>query len=335
MKKLAGLVSSVAVVAFALPVSVILATATGADGGAPSGTAYAEISEEYLQLYLAAPAQHCPTLDWAILAAVGFVETRHGTLDAPGVERGSNFAGAAGPMQFGIGGKAGNTWGGAAPIRPAAQGLFYGVDGNGDGVANVYDPADAIHAAALYLCTHGANDPARIRQALWAYNHSWDYVDSVLAKAEEYAVVTVPATGGLIADVLVNPRLKIYEAGRGDIANGRIDVRLLTLLMQLSTKYELSISSLQTGHSKCVGGGDYAGCDVSNHYFGRGADIAIVNRDLVTSGSHEAQELTDRLTGLSGALRPDEVGSPWSVDSPGHFTDEAHADHIHVGYSGG
>ena len=35
----------------------------------------------------------------------------------PSVHRGANGAGAAGPLQIGIGGKAGNTWGGA-PIRP-------------------------------------------------------------------------------------------------------------------------------------------------------------------------------------------------------------------------
>jgi hypothetical protein len=335
MKKMAVFIMVAAGVFFALPLSVILATASGAEGGAPSDAAYAEIPEEYLQLYLSAPSQHCPTLDWAVLAAIGFVESRHGTLKAPGVDSGSNFAGAAGPMQFGIGGMAGNTWGGPGPIRPTAPALLYGVDGNGDRVANVYDPADAIPAAALYLCAHGADNPARIRQAIWAYNHSWDYVDSVLAKAQEYTAATVPMADGLIADVLANPRLKIYEAGREDIARGRIDDRLLTLLMELSAQYELYISSLQTGHSTCVGGGDYAGCDVSNHYYGRAADIAIVNGELVRSHSHVAHELASRLAALSGPLRPEEVGSPWTIASLGYFTDAAHADHIHIGYSGG
>jgi hypothetical protein len=45
----------------------------------------------------------------------------------------------------------------------------------------VYDPGDAIPAAACYLCAHGA--PDRLDQALYAYNHSWQYVDVVLLYA--------------------------------------------------------------------------------------------------------------------------------------------------------
>ena len=71
-----------------------------------------------------------------MLAAIGKVETNHGRLQAPGVTSGANFAGAAGPMQIGIGGKAGNTFG------------AYAVDGDGDGISNVYNPADAIFTAA-------------------------------------------------------------------------------------------------------------------------------------------------------------------------------------------
>jgi len=280
-----------------------------------------EIPPNYLDVYMAAPGERCPPLNWSVLAAIGLVETRHGTIDAPGVHSGQNFASAAGPMQFGIGGKAGNTWGSSPLVRTVPPHHPYGVDGNGDGIANVYDPADAIHAAAGYLCAHGAGDPARIRQAIWAYNHSWEYVDTVLAKAAEYAVaptVAMPASGDLIADVLANPRLKIYEAGREDIRRGRIDARALTLLQQLSTRYELYLSSLHSGHSRCIGGGDYPGCSVSKHYLGRAVGIAVVDGELVRSGSAAAYELTVLLTSLQGPLHPDEVGSPLAIASPGH-----------------
>ena len=58
----------------------------------------ADIPARYLQLYLA--AGHRYGLDWAILAAIGSIETNHGRLRAPGVRSGANFAGAMGPMQF-------------------------------------------------------------------------------------------------------------------------------------------------------------------------------------------------------------------------------------------
>ena len=55
-----------------------------------------------------------------MLAGVGTVESDNGQSDLPGVHSGTNAFGAAGPMQFGVGGKAGNTWGGA-PVHPASQ----------------------------------------------------------------------------------------------------------------------------------------------------------------------------------------------------------------------
>ena len=84
-------------------------------------------------------------------------------------------------------------------------------DGNGDGWANVYDPADAIPAAARMLTAHGA--PGDIRRALTAYNGSPDYIDPVLAWAGRYAddgVQVAPANGdsacppGMLAAVQVS-----------------------------------------------------------------------------------------------------------------------------------
>ena len=88
-------------------------------------------------------------------------------------------------MQFGIGGLAGNTWGGA-PIHPASEHTGgYGIDGDHDGIVNVYDPGDAIPSAAAFLKAHGA--PANIQAALFAYNHSDRYVTDVLDQAARYA----------------------------------------------------------------------------------------------------------------------------------------------------
>ena len=112
----------------------------------------------------------CPGASWP---PSGKVESDHGRSRLPGVRSGWNAAGAAGPMQFGIGiGRAGNAW------------ARYGADFDGDARANVYDPGDAIPAAARYLCAAGA--PRRLDRALYAYNHSWAYVAKVKAIAARY-----------------------------------------------------------------------------------------------------------------------------------------------------
>jgi hypothetical protein len=137
----------------------------------PSAAARADIPAGYLVLYRRA-AGRCPGLSWSVLAAIGKVESDHGRSRLPGVRSGWNRAGAAGPMQFGIGvGRAGNAW------------AHYGADFDHDG-RSVYDPGDAIPAAARYLCTHGA--PRRLDRALYAYNHSWSYVAQVKAIAARY-----------------------------------------------------------------------------------------------------------------------------------------------------
>jgi cell wall-associated NlpC family hydrolase len=149
----------------------------------PASTAAAAIPAAYLADYQKAGARYGIT--WTVLAGIGEVESDQGRSGAPGVHAGANPAGAAGPMQFGIGGLAGNTWGGA-PVHPASEHTGgYGLDGDHDGIVNVYDPGDAIPSAAAFLKAHGA--PANIQEALFAYNHSSSYVTDVLDQAAHYA----------------------------------------------------------------------------------------------------------------------------------------------------
>jgi hypothetical protein len=150
----------------------------GAAGPPPSPTARADLPPGWLGLYRTG-ARHCPGLSWTVLAGIGKVESNHGRgwppawANTPGVRSGWNHAGAAGPMQFGIGkGRAGNAW------------ARFGRDYNHDGRVSVYDPGDAIPAAARYLCDAGA--PHRLDTALYAYNHSTSYVASVKAIARRY-----------------------------------------------------------------------------------------------------------------------------------------------------
>ena len=156
-------------------------------GGPPSTQAQRDIPVAFLPLYQAA-ADSCPGLPWSVLAAIGKVESDHGRSTAPGVISGANFAGAAGPMQIGIGGKAGNTFAG------------YAVDADGGG-ADVYNPADAVFTAANYLCRNGAARGADVAKAVFAYNHADWYVTKVLAIASGYAATQGLPPGAPAEDV--------------------------------------------------------------------------------------------------------------------------------------
>jgi membrane-bound lytic murein transglycosylase B len=132
----------------------------------PSRAAVADIPDGYLRLYRQADARY--RIPWPVLAAIGKVESDHGRAPLPGVRSGSNWAGACGPMQLGCvpHSKAGNVW------------ARYGH-------GSIYDPADAIPAAARYLVDHGAH--RNLDRALFAYNHSWAYVARVKQLARRYA----------------------------------------------------------------------------------------------------------------------------------------------------
>src|SRR6266540_1636645 len=153
----------------------------------PSPVAIADIPADYLVLYQQAAARF--GIDWAVLAAIGKIECDHGSSQAAGCSPpGSvNAKGATGPMQF-----LGSTWrAGTPPMTVPAVGppttstaQGYATDGDGDGLADVWSPADAIAAAGRLLQANGA--PADYRRALYAYNPADWYVDAVLAKANEY-----------------------------------------------------------------------------------------------------------------------------------------------------
>ena len=135
----------------------------------PSRTAQADIPGRYLGLYQHAARHQCPGLPWTILAGVGKVESDHGRAPQPGARSGWNHAGAAGPMQFGIGvGRAGNAWARYGTGRPS----------------DVYKPEHAIPAAARKLCADGA--PRGLDGALYAYNPSSAYVARVKRWAARY-----------------------------------------------------------------------------------------------------------------------------------------------------
>ena len=148
-----------------------------------SGQAKNSIPANYLSLYQKIGQQY--GVPWVILAGIGTAESNNGQSNAPGVHSGSNFAGAAGPMQIGIGGASGNEWGGA-PVHPASE-VVNGVaaDANGNGMASVYNPADAIAGAAKYLLQAGVQ--TNVPAAIFAYNHSQSYVQEVETFAASYA----------------------------------------------------------------------------------------------------------------------------------------------------
>jgi murein DD-endopeptidase MepM/ murein hydrolase activator NlpD len=124
-------------------------------------------------------------IPWQVLAAINEVETDYGR------DLSLSSAGAEGWMQF-------------LPSEWAQ----YGVDANGDGWEDPYNPADAIFAAARYL--RAAGGASNVRAAVFAYNHSQAYVESVMLRAQ-LLDGTPPELLGAITG-LTEARFPVYAA---------------------------------------------------------------------------------------------------------------------------
>jgi len=140
--------------------SSALAALTGGSAASLQALDFYRIPPFLLPIYQAAAVQY--GVPWQVLAAINEVETDFGA------DQSVSSAGAVGWMQF-----MPETW------------LQYGVDALNAGYADPYNPVDAIFAAARYL--HAAGASSNLRDAIFSYNHSEAYVESVLLRARLFA----------------------------------------------------------------------------------------------------------------------------------------------------
>ncbi len=144
-------------------------------GPAPIGVPNFVIDSFEIPPFLLPIYQACGTeygIPWEVLAAINKIETAFGT------NLNVSSAGAVGWMQF-----LPSTW------------ALYGVDANGDGRKDPYNPVDAICAAANYLKASGGSSD--LYNAILSYNHADWYAQEVLLYARAYGKLPTDLVGSL------------------------------------------------------------------------------------------------------------------------------------------
>lgn len=225
----------------AIPMTVVLAIAalaSGPQGATPplaSVAASEEIPADLFGVYQDAAGRYCSGLPWTVLAGIGWMESRHGggradpatgevdppiigvPIDgSPGLAaiadptQPDGWARAMGPMQF-----LSTTWSRWATLAP----------GRPPGAEpSAHNAWDAIHSAARLLCA-GQSQMGDVAAAVYSYNHSTDYVEAVLAKANTYArAVPAPEAGIASGQAVVAAAMRTlgipYRRGGSDPASG-------------------------------------------------------------------------------------------------------------------
>ena len=169
----------------------------------------------------------------------------------------------------------------------------------------------------------------------------------VLAWAEHYQEAADAQTGqpldlsslpgrgdqaALAKAVLSNPNIELRPEAEADVRAGRVDPRVLAVLLALAERFSLAgVGPFVSGHSYYVAGTNRP----SNHAFGRAVDIGTINRRARLTGERRrpasrarARLACPRRCGRTRSAPP----SPSSAALPGLFSDAAHQDHLHLGF---
>ncbi len=259
-------------------------------------------------------------IDWALVAAIGKVESDHGRYAGNGLDE-------SGTVRPGIYGLPLNGSNNTAVIRDSDGGSLdrdtqwdravgpmqfipgtwrsVGVDADGDGSKNPQNMADAATATAVYLCS-GPGDltqPGDLRSAILRYNYSDAYVAQVVALADGYRRgVTVLPSHDLTDDQLT--AAPYLPSGAASPAAGTAGTATGTATP--------TPRSTTTAGASSGGSGSGTGTGSSGGTGGSGGTGSTPRPTTTTSAT---TSITDVVTGVVGGVTKPLQPSPTSTSS--------------------
>ena len=199
-------------------------------------------------------------------------------------------------------------------------------------------PATLRQLRSLASQLHALRAHANEWRAVLAFSGRTAFADRSVALANYNRAVRLRGlvrglkaqTPALERRVLHDSRLSIYAGGRDDVANHRINVRVLVLMLYMAEAHgSVTVSSLDSGHRLYSRPGV-----ISAHKYGLAVDIAALGGESIL-GHQQVGSITERAVRnillLPVGLRPKQVISLLGLGGPS-FPLADHYDHIHVGY---
>ncbi|CAL9507241.1 hypothetical protein SUDANB121_03577 [Nocardiopsis dassonvillei] len=299
-------------------------------GGGTLGVTVA-VPENILRIHRAAADAY--GLPWELMAAIGAIETHNGqyisrdpTWHSGLIEGQRNPYGAAGIVQFGVQdpvtgqvggrlGSAGNAWGGK-PKEPVADRRwhyevgempanprYFGIDGNDDGIVNVWDPWDNITSGAFRIAYYarqaedrgsgavcGRSDLSPMECTVFKHNPAKWYVDQVMAVARYYQNSGIAPT---------SPSLNIVNASAASSASAR------DCEEQAGVSQSAFLGSAGPAHRAAV---EFARSKIGTPYV----------LGATGPGAYDCSSLVQAAWRAAGVTIPRTTWPQWLPDDPGH-----------------
>jgi cell wall-associated NlpC family hydrolase len=204
--------------------------------------------------------------------------------------------------------------GGAARAVPAAGGA--GVGGAGSGLLPDSQPVSGSGLAAPPVPGAQPVDGGVVPQ--WPDQvPAGGGAGAVVSQVPAGAVgsVSVPPVG--LLGLLDSPRLSASAGVRAWLAGGGVDPRMVSVLDSVLANHSIGIASVES---------------LSAPVHVQALDIVSVDGQPVGADNFAARDLVTEIAALDRSVRPDEIGTPWPIRSPGFFSDASSGGSLHLAF---
>lgn len=137
-----------------------------------------------------------------------------------------------------------------------------------------------------------------------------------------------PDAENLAATALEHPNLRLPRDARADIRAGRVQPELLRVMLAVAQKHRIDVTVLLSAHPREVFGTPRA----SKHSTGRAVDVWRIDGHRVVDPATPRALITDVMRTAAAAGANGGIGAPFLPPDPSAkaFTDDLHADHLHL-----
>jgi hypothetical protein len=135
----------------------------------------------------------------------------------------------------------------------------------------------------------------------------------------------------LVKRLLEDERVSVYGGGRADLAENRVDVRVVATMAFLAESFDqITVTSLISGHRLYSRPGV-----ISAHVYGAAVDVAALDGQIVSPLTQQpggvVEQAVRKILLLPAEVRPKQLISLMGFGGPS-FPLANHDDHVHIGY---